>query len=109
MASLPIDARRRAEKCHRLTLGDPPAKLANTLGLGVHFLEVTAAVLVPTDRGTVLAVEVGVQLAAGAKFFPPGIPGFIFLGQAARPIAANEQPKPVAGFAGVVPAFGLDG
>ena len=55
-----------------------------------------------------LAIEVCVQLPAGAEVAAPGSPGLVGLTHAARPIPANEQPITVVGIRGVVPALGLN-
>src|SRR5262249_57520891 len=86
--------------------GDRVGQVVDEFGLGFHLIEVILAVLVPGDRRTVLAVEVGVQVAARSELGPPFVPGLVLLRQGARPVAADEQAKASAAFARGVPARG---
>src|SRR5262249_47438334 len=73
-----------------------------------HLPEILLAILFPGNRVPVLAVKIGVQLLAWAKDGIPFVPGFVFLGQSARPITTDQHPKTVVGIRGLVPAFGLE-
>src|SRR5262249_7282227 len=111
VAPVRIDAGRRAEERDALAgrdaaaeLVDEPRRLRRR-----HLLEVARAVGGPRERRPRLAVVGGVERAAGAERRPPFVPGLVGLADAARPVAADEEPVPVVGGGRVVPALRADG
>src|SRR5438445_13057272 len=76
---------RGTEQGDPFPLGDHRGQFIDELLLSLHFLQVASLVLLPTDRLAVLAVVIGVQVAAGAEGRTPTVPGFILLANAARP------------------------
>ena len=95
-----IHAGGRAEQGDRLARRDHAGQLVDVFALGGHFFEIAAAVGLPIDGVAVLAVEVGVQLPAGAQVFAPGVPGLVFLAEGPRPITADQQAEAVVASAG---------
>src|SRR5439155_133352 len=73
----------------------------------LHLFEEATPVLLPGDRRAVRAVVVGGQPPAPREFGTPGVPGFVRLRHAARPVPADEQAEAIVLPLRVVPAFGL--
>src|SRR5436190_10915353 len=108
MAAFGIDARRRAEKSDGFSAGHAASQVRDALFLILHFFEIAAAIFLPIDGRSMLAVEVGVQLFTGTEVFFPLVPGLKFFLERARAITAYLQAEAVVRFAGIVPALGLD-
>src|SRR5205807_1468911 len=104
-----VGAGRRAEQRDRLALREHRRQLVDQLVLRLHFLQIALAVSLPADGWTVLAVEIGVQLARRAEVGTPTVPGLVLLGDAARPVAADKEAVAIVRLAGVVPALGFEG
>lgn len=101
-----VGARRRAEQRDRLAGRDAVDQRAEIepARVGRQLREQAPPVLGEVDRRLALAVDGGVKRRAWAELLAPLVPGLVLLSQAARPVAADEDPGPVAFIRRVVPA-----
>src|SRR5580700_1912618 len=106
MAPFGVDARCGAEEGDRPSVCDPSGERRDRRGLLRYLGKVAAAEFRPRNGRTVLAVVVGVQLAARSKLRQPSIPCLGILPHAARSVPTHENAIAVLAFGRIVPALG---
>ena len=105
MTSALAHALRRAKQRDRLPRRHAFGQRLDRCRLRLHLRQIPPAIVVPGKFEPRLPIRRRVQLFAGPQVRIPRIPGLIRLRQPARPIPANEQPKPIGSLARIVPPF----
>jgi hypothetical protein len=104
---LPL-TRRRAQKRDRLPRLRSRRQLSDHLGIGPLLHPIFRQISRPGNRRTALGIHRRMKRLARPEFGKPLIPSLLRLAHPARPIARNQQPKPITRLGRIIPSLRFD-